>query len=112
MPPIAGQLTLLIYAVLLAAGGAIGYAKAGSKASLIAGSVSAILIFLCGLFSIFGSQRMAFILGATVTAALVIVFAMRFAKSRKVMPGGMMSLISLAALVFLVAAAMTSAPVE
>src|SRR4051812_44615737 len=41
MNPIVDQVTLGIYAVLLALGGAVGFLKARSKASLISGLVSA-----------------------------------------------------------------------
>ena len=41
----ADQIVLLIYAILLEAGGAMGYIKAGSKASVIASTIFALIIW-------------------------------------------------------------------
>src|SRR5271166_6696996 len=41
--PLVAPITLGIYTVLLGVGGLIGYLKAGSRASLIAGSISALV---------------------------------------------------------------------
>ena len=42
----ADQIVLLIYSILLEAGGMMGFIKAGSKASVIASTVFAVIIFL------------------------------------------------------------------
>jgi len=42
----ADQIVLLIYAILLEAGGMMGFIKAGSKASVIASTIFAVIIFL------------------------------------------------------------------
>ncbi len=82
------QILFLVYAVLLISGAFIGF-KAGSKASLIAGSISAVLCFL-GVYLLGTQPRTGYIFLLVLNAALVIVFSKRFLKTKKFMPSGML----------------------
>ena len=82
---------LWIYIALLEIGGTIGFIKAKSKASLIASSIFAIPLIICALG--FLDIRV----GQGVLAFLLVFFGMRYAKSRKLMPNGVMAVASLAA---------------
>ncbi len=85
----ASQYLFLVMAVLMLVGGVMGFVKAQSKPSLISGVVSAGL--LGGCFYIHGSNPQAsLIAGAVIFSLLEAVFAIRLAKTRKVMPSGMM----------------------
>ncbi len=88
------NLILWIYIGLLMAGGLMGFLKAGSKASLIASSAFSLVLALCALGIIPGAHTANAVLGV-----LVVFFGMRFAKSKKFMPGGMMAVASAIALV-------------
>jgi uncharacterized membrane protein (UPF0136 family) len=104
MNPVVGQVALGVYAVLLAVGGIMGYVKAGSKPSLVAGVVSAVLALSC-LVVMNTNQALGLGLGAVLAALMLVVFGARFAKSRKFMPGGLLTAMSLFVLVLVVAAA-------
>ena len=96
-----GEIVLLVYAALMLVGGFMGYSKAGSKASLIAGAASAAVLAVAWLWA--RSSIAGLWLGAAVAAALCIVFAMRLKKTGKMMPSGMMlgvSVLALAALAY------------
>jgi uncharacterized membrane protein (UPF0136 family) len=86
---------LLIYAALLIAGGWIGFLKAKSRPSLIAGHISGAII-LIAMFLIFTEKgtKAGCILATATALALSIFFGKRFAKSRKFMPGGLMAVVS------------------
>ncbi len=92
-----GIITAIAYGVLAIVGGIMGYVKAKSKASLISGSISGLLVILGGVMQLQG-QAWGLIIAAIVTAVLVIVFAMRLAKTRKFMPAGLMSVLGVVAL--------------
>lgn len=90
----ADQIILLVYVLLLEMGGLMGFLKAGSKASLIASSIfAAILLLFIFVFPI----GYAWI----VLAFLLVFFGMRLAKSKKMMPNGMMVILSLIALILM-----------
>jgi uncharacterized membrane protein (UPF0136 family) len=96
--PTVGQITLAIYALLLAVGGVIGYLKAGSRPSLIAGSISALAALLALGLSI-GNNRMGVPLGLILSIALFVLFGYRYAvKTRKFMPSGLLAVASLVVL--------------
>ena len=91
----ADQIILLIYAILLEAGGAMGFIKAGSKASVIASTAFALVIFLF-IFNVIPIQY-----AWTVLAFLVLFFGSRFARSKKFMPNGMMAILSVITLILI-----------
>ena len=95
---IMNQNTILwIYIVLLLVGGLIGFLKAGSKVSLIASSVSAALLIIASIPSLFqpGIRQ---ILVESILAALLVLFAVRLTKTKKFMPSGLMLVLTLATL--------------
>lgn len=91
----ADQIILLIYAILIEAGGAMGFIKAGSKASVIASTIFAAIIFLF----IFGVLPIAY--AWTVVAFLILFFGMRFVKGKKFMPNGLMLVLSIVTLILI-----------
>lgn len=87
----------IAYGILAVVGGIIGYVQAKSKASLISGSISGILLIIAGILQLQG-QSAGLILATVITAVLVIVFGIRLTKTRKFMPAGLMSVLGLVAL--------------
>ena len=84
---------LWVYIVLLVAGGLMGFLKAGSKPSLIASLVFAVGLALCAMNLVFQAYVADLLL-----VALLVIFGLRLAKTRKFMPAGMMVVVTLAAL--------------
>ena len=87
------EIVLIAYGVLVAAGGIFGYVKSQSRPSLIAGSVSGLFLIAAGLLVLMGVAAGAYF-GFAVTVVLVVLFGMRFGKTRKFMPSGMMLALS------------------
>ncbi|NIM01634.1 MAG: hypothetical protein GTN89_12565, partial [Acidobacteria bacterium] len=83
-----GQWVLLIYAVLMIAGGAMG-SRAGSKVSLYAG-VGSGLVLLAAFGATFAALETGLWIGCGLAAALAVVFGKRLAKTGKFMPAGML----------------------
>jgi uncharacterized membrane protein (UPF0136 family) len=95
MPPVVGHITLGLYALLLAVGGIIGYLKAGSRASLIAGLSSAVAV-AAALGLAISQHRLGIPLGLLLSSCLFVLFGYRYAvKTRKFMPSGMLAIVSM-----------------
>ncbi len=88
------------YGAIVLAGGVLGFVKARSRPSLIAGIASSALLLGAGVLMLRGEK--AGRIGAMVVAGLLLAFfAARWLKGRKFMPAGMMVLASAAALALL-----------
>ncbi|OIT01927.1 PREDICTED: protein FATTY ACID EXPORT 2, chloroplastic-like [Nicotiana attenuata] len=88
------QKLTLGYAFLVGAGGFMGYLKSGSTKSLIAGGVSASLLY--SVYAMLPTQPvLASSMGFVLSAALLGVMGSRFLKSKKVFPAGIVSFVSL-----------------
>lgn len=92
---------LVLYGVLVLAGGIIGYLKAKSRASLIAGIVFASLLGLAAGLVALGSPRIGAGLGMVSALALMGRFLPAFLRTKKVMPAGLV--VAMGALVLVVA---------
>ncbi len=87
------HIALWIYIVLLIGGGLVGYLKAGSRVSLITSLAFGILLTLVNI----GVIR-SFYVADVLVALLIAVFIMRYLKTKKFMPSGLMIVLSAAAL--------------
>jgi uncharacterized membrane protein (UPF0136 family) len=97
------KIYFLIFGVLTIAGGIVGFVKAGSTASLIAGSITGILLLIAG-FLLPEHQMAALSIALIVSLLLAGQFVPKFFRTGKVMPAGMMSVLSLIGLVVAVVA--------
>ncbi len=87
------HIALWVYIVLLIGGGLVGYLKAGSRVSLITSLAFGILLTLVNI----GVIR-SFYVADVLVALLIAVFIMRYLKTKKFMPSGLMIVLSAAAL--------------
>jgi uncharacterized membrane protein (UPF0136 family) len=97
----AEQVILILYAVLLAVGGVMGFVKARSQASLISGLLSAVAAAGAAVLSLMG-YGWGIPLGVMLAIALFILFGYRYAiRNKKFMPSGVLAVVSLAVLLIL-----------
>ncbi len=88
------QISLLVYGILILLGGIMGFVKAKSKASLIAGGLSGVALLLAYMYSL-QNLKDGLLAACGVTSLLTIVFAMRLAKTKKFMPSGMLLILTM-----------------
>ena len=87
------KIYFIVFGILTIAGGVIGYVKAGSMASIVAGSLTGILL-LAAAFLLPQNLGAGLALGVIVSLLLAIQFVPKLIQTGKAMPAGMMSVLS------------------
>lgn len=91
LPP--AKIYFIVFGILTIAGGVIGYVKAGSMPSIIAGSITGILLLIGAL--ILPEHRQAGLLTVLIVSLLLAAqFVPKFIRTGKAMPAGMMAILS------------------
>jgi uncharacterized membrane protein (UPF0136 family) len=93
------KIYLFLFGVLTIAGGVMGFVKAGSRASLIAGGVSGALLLVAGYLVGASNGLAGLILGLVLSLALAGQFGPKFVRTRKVMPAGLMAVLGVIGLI-------------
>lgn len=96
----AAAIIVYVYAVLVSAGGLIGYVKAKSLPSLVMGEISFLLLLAAG-YGLGAGKSWGLPLAAALALLLLVFFSLRYLKSspRAFMPGGLMAILSLITLI-------------
>jgi uncharacterized membrane protein (UPF0136 family) len=90
------KMILWVYSTLLLFGGVMGFVKGKSKVSLIMAFIFSVLLDLCAMRVLDVPNLPQILIGV-----LIVIFAIRLAKTKKFMPSGMMLIVSALALVAL-----------
>jgi uncharacterized membrane protein (UPF0136 family) len=99
----AAKIYFIVFGLLTIAGGVMGYVRAGSTASIIAGSISGLLL-LAAAFLMPGNVVVGLALAAVVSILLAGRFVPAFMKTGDFMPAGMMSVLSVIGIIMAIAA--------
>jgi uncharacterized membrane protein (UPF0136 family) len=89
----AARIYFLVFGVLTIAGGVVGYVKAGSVASIIAGSITGVLLLVAA-FLLPEHRAIGLATAFIISLLLAAQFAPKFIRTGRVMPAGMMSILS------------------
>jgi uncharacterized membrane protein (UPF0136 family) len=87
------KIYFIIFGLLTIVGGVMGYVKAGSTASIIAGSISGVLLLVAA-FLLPEHLALGLCVAAIISIALAGRFIPAFIKTGHVMPAGLMSVLS------------------
>jgi uncharacterized membrane protein (UPF0136 family) len=99
--------SVLALSIFMLAGGIMGFVRAKSKASLIAGVVSGILLAAC--FAVALSNAQTGLIGALVVSLLLdVVFGIRLQKTKKFMPSGMLLAVNVIVQIIIISALVTA----
>ena len=87
------KIYFLVFGVLTIAGGVVGYVKAGSVASIIAGSITGVLLLVAA-FLLPEHRAIGLATAFIISLLLAAQFAPKFIRTGRIMPAGMMSVLS------------------
>ena len=94
----ATKIYFIVFGVLTIAGGIIGYVKAGSVPSIVAGAITGILLLVAA-FLLPDHQVAGLALGLITSLLLAGQFIPKLIRTGKAMPAGMMSILSVIGIV-------------
>jgi uncharacterized membrane protein (UPF0136 family) len=89
----AAKIYFIVFGVLTIAGGVVGYVRAGSVASIIAGSITGVLL-LVAVFLLPEHRAIGLATAFIISLLLAAQFVPKFIRTGRVMPAGMMSILS------------------
>jgi len=97
------KIYFIVFGLLTIVGGVIGFVKAGSTASIIAGSVSGILLIVAA-FLLSGQLSLGLAIAGIVSILLAGRFIPAFMKTGQMMPAGLMSILSVIGVIMAIVA--------
>ena len=97
------KIYFIVFGLLTIVGGVIGYVKAGSTASIVAGAISGIALIVAA-FLLPGNLAAGLIIAGLVSVLLAGRFIPAFMKTGNMMPAGLMALLSAIGVVMAVVA--------
>ena len=99
----AAKIYFIVFGVLTVAGGVVGYVKAGSVASIIAGSITGVLLLVAA-FLLPEHRAIGLATAFIISLLLAAQFAPKFIRTGRVMPAGMMSILSVIGIIVAIVA--------
>ena len=94
----ASKIYFIAFGVLTIVGGIVGYLKAGSMASIIAGSITGVLLLVAA-FLLPEHRAIGLATAFIISLLLAAQFVPKFIRTGRVMPAGMMSILSVIGLI-------------
>ena len=99
----ATKIYFIVFGALTIVGGIVGYAKAGSVASIIAGSIAGVLLLVAA-FLLPEHRAVGLATAFIVSLLLAAQFVPKFVRTGRVMPAGMMSVLSVIGIIVAIVA--------
>jgi uncharacterized membrane protein (UPF0136 family) len=99
----AAKIYFIVFGVLTVAGGVVGYVKAGSVASIIAGSITGVLLLVAA-FLLPDHRATGLATAFIISLLLAAQFAPKFIRTGRIMPAGMMSILSVIGIIVAIVA--------
>jgi uncharacterized membrane protein (UPF0136 family) len=97
------KIYFIIFGILTIAGGVIGYVKAGSVASIMAGSITGVLLLVAA-FLLPEHRAVGLATALIISLLLAAQFVPKFLQTGRVMPAGMMSILSVIGIIVAIVA--------